>query len=511
MTSRFYITTSIPYVNGKPHIGFALEIVFTDAVARYQRLTGNDTWFLTGTDDNALSNVRAAEREGIPVRELVDRNATAFMALKDALALSHDDFIRTSSDSRHAPGATKLWKACDAAGDIYRKPYRGLYCVECERFYKEDELQDGLCPLHFTRPELVEEENYFFRLSKYASRLIELIESGELQIVPEFRKNEVLSFIGSGLEDLSISRTVARARGWGVPVPGDPEHVMYVWFDALSNYITALGYASEDDLFRRYWLDNPARVHVIGKDIIRFHAVYWPAILLSAGVPVPRTIFVHGHIRIGGKRMSTTIGNVVDPFSLVEEFGTDAVRYFILKLPATQDPDFTLERFVSTYNHDLADQLGNLLSRTVAMVSSYCNGRIPEPDVAGEAEQRLVEVAATTAASFDRALSEWAVHEALGAVWDLISAANKYAVEVAPWSLERDDLRVRTALFHLVEALRLAAVLCAPLLPGTSNEVLRRIGAPPIQNWKGEREWGLTKPGASISEGPSLFPKKRRD
>jgi len=327
---RFFITTSIPYVNARPHLGFALEIIQTDAFARFRRLAGDEVHFLTGTDDNSLSNVQAAEAEGIPTKDLVERNAEYFEALKGHLDLTFDDFIRTSSDRRHLEGATKMWQACDEAGDIYKKSYSGLYCINCERFYAEDELEEGLCPSHGRAPQLVEEENYFFRLSKYSGEITRLIETGELRIVPASRRNEVLGFLRTGLEDLSISRSKERGRGWGLPVPGDDDQVMYVWFDALTNYINALGFADDSDLFQRFWIQNPDTVHVIGKDIIRFHAVYWPAILLSAGLPLPSAIFSHGFLTVEGARMSKSRGNVMDPVQLVSTYGIDSVRYFLL-------------------------------------------------------------------------------------------------------------------------------------------------------------------------------------
>ncbi|MFN8542199.1 MAG: methionine--tRNA ligase, partial [Thermomicrobiales bacterium] len=277
--ARCYITTAIPYVNARPHLGFALEVVEADTVARYRRLRGDEVRFQTGTDDNALKNVQAAEAEGIPTGQLVDRNAAYFAALREPLNLSFDDFIRTSGNPQHAAGAARLWELCEAQGDIYRRAYTGLYCVGCEQFYGEDELVDGLCPEHLRPPELVSEENHFFRLSRYAERLREVIASGELRIVPESRRNEVLRFIGRGLHDFSISRSQARARGWGIPVPGDPTQVMYVWWDALINYITALDFAADGEEYARFWRENPHRTHVIGKGILRFHAVYWPAML----------------------------------------------------------------------------------------------------------------------------------------------------------------------------------------------------------------------------------------
>jgi methionyl-tRNA synthetase len=504
---NLFITTAIPYVNGRPHIGHAFEFVVADALARFHRLNGADVWFLTGSDDNSISNVRTAEREGIPVAELVERNTKRFQALKSGLSLSYDDFIRTSVDERHLLGVKKLWEACDASGDIYRKVYSGLYCVSCERFYKEGELDDGRCPQHLTEPELVDEENYFFRLTRYSDRLLELIESGDLEVIPDSRRNEVLGFIRGGLEDFSISRSARRSGGWGILVPGDPDQVMYVWFDALGNYITALDYANEGQLFRRHWIDDPDRVHVIGKDIIRFHAVFWPAMLLSAGIPLPRTIFVHGHIRIGGTRMSTTIGNVVDPLGLVRQYGTDAVRYFLLRLPATQDPDFTIERFVAAYNHDLADQLGNLVGRTTSMISSFSNSLVPASGPTGPSETSLRAESERTGSTFKEAMERYRIHEAVGAIWDLVSAANKYAVEAEPWALEATDPTLPTALYHLAESLRLIATFLEPLLPETSAEIERRLGWKRTQSWIESHGWGSPGVGTSVENGPPLFPK----
>ncbi|MEJ7840082.1 MAG: class I tRNA ligase family protein, partial [Thermomicrobiales bacterium] len=308
-SSTYYITTSIPYVNGTPHIGFSLEAIQCDTLARYHRLLGDDTRFLSGTDENSLTNVQAAEKEGVSIRELVDRNATLFQSIVGPLDLTYDQFIRTSTDPLHTPGAQKLWRACADAGDIYTQEYKGQYCIRCERFYKLDELVDGKCPIHETTPEQIDEVNYFFRLSKYQDQLKTLIESNVLRVQPEHRRAEMLSFINSGLEDFSISRQSTRGHGWGVPVPDDSTQVMYVWVDALSNYITALGYADDDQNFDRYWLNNPNRVHVVGKDIIRFHVVYWPALLLSAGIPIPSNINVHEFLQIDGEKISKSKGN----------------------------------------------------------------------------------------------------------------------------------------------------------------------------------------------------------
>jgi methionyl-tRNA synthetase len=512
----WYVSTAIPYVNARPHIGFALEAVLTDALARYHRLHGDDVFALTGTDDNSLKNVRAAEREGVPTAEFVDRNAAQFQALAGALNLRFDDFIRTSSDPRHLAGVAKLWEACARAGDIYTRPYRGLYCVGCEQFYTEDELVNGLCPEHGTPPEVVEEENYFFRLSRYADQLRELIASDTLRIVPETRKNEVLGLIRQGLTDFSISRSQARAHGWGIPVPGDPEQVIYVWFDALGNYITALDYANEGPLYQRYWLHNPRRNHVIGKGILRFHAVYWPAMLLSAGVPLPTTILVHGYVTTDGAKISKSLGNTIDPVALAERYGADALRYYLLRaIPATEDADFSLERFRQLYNSDLADALGNLVNRVTSMIGRYHAGAVPAPGAAADEDQPLLAIAAGLGERVAAAMERFAPHEALAAVWELVDEANRYVERSAPWTLAKrratDEVagaRLNTVLYNLAESLRLLAVACAPFLPATAEGIAERIGIPlDERSWEEAYTWGGTHPGTQVRPGGVLFPK----
>ncbi len=522
----WYVTTAIPYVNGKPHIGFAQETILTDSLARYHRLKGDDVWFLTGTDENALKNVQAAEREGISTRELVDRNAAHFYDLRAVLNLSFNDFIRTSGQERHRRGVEKLWRACDQNGDIYKKAYRGLYCIGCEQFYTESELVDGLCPEHLTPPTLVEEENYFFRLSRYANRLEELIESDHLRILPPKRKNEVLSFIRGGLLDFSVSRSKERAHGWGIPVPGDPDQVIYVWYDALGNYITALDYADDGPLYQRYWVHNPRRVHVIGKGVIRFHAIYWPAMLLSANVPLPTTILVHDYVTVNGGKIGKSLGNAIDPVELAERYGTDALRYYLLReIPTTEDGDFTLERFLHAYNSDLADQLGNLLNRVVSMVGRYTGGIVPAPGSLEEIDRGLVETATSLSGRIDAALARFALDEALDAIWSLVSAANKYVGDVEPWTLakqrknEGEDgpagMRLNTVLYNLVESLRLIARHCAPFLPATAGGIAQQLGiglstgsaAQDATQEANEASWGHYPAGTKVQPGVVLFPK----
>ena len=472
--STVYVTTAIPYVNADPHIGFALESLIADVIARHRRKRGDDVRFLTGTDDNSLKSVQGAEREGVPVAELVGRYAERFEALRGTLDLSTDDFIRTSSDPRHAPGVHALWRACAASGDIYKSHYSGRYCVGCERFVDDE---DG-CPEHDAPLEDVEEENWFFRLSRYRDALLELIESGRLRIVPDSRRNEVLSLVRGGLRDFSVSRSAERARGWGVPVPDDPTQVCYVWFDALGNYITAL----DGDLFDRYWRDAH-RVHVIGKDIIRFHAVYWPAILLSAGLPVPDVILAHGFVTADGRKISKSLGNTVDPYSLVDEFGVDAVRHFLLRhIRTTEDGDFTRERLLRARDADLADQLGNLVSRVVSMVARYLAGVVPA--VESPARDLAREV--------DEALARFETHDALAAIWRVVEDANRSVVRTKPWELARDaDPRLPSVLGSLCASIRLVGAELEPFLPRTGAEILARVPAP----------------GGSVIAGDPLFPK----
>ncbi|HEY8743583.1 MAG TPA: methionine--tRNA ligase [Chloroflexota bacterium] len=509
---RYYVTTSIPYVNASPHIGFALEAVQADVLARYHRQLGDDTRFLTGTDDNSLKNVLAAEAQGVPVQQLVDQNADTFQALREPLALSFDDFMRTSIDPRHAAGAQRLWRACAAAGDVYKRQYGGLYCVGCEQFYGADELSDGRCPEHGTAPEWVEEENYFFRLQRYAAPLHQLINDGKLRIIPETRRNEVLRFIEGGLADFSISRSQRRARGWGIPVPGDPEHVMYVWWDALINYITALDYAERGERYQRYWLENQQRVHVIGKGILRFHAVYWPAMLLSAGEPPPTTIYVHEYLTVDGQKISKSRGTAIDPVGLVERFGTAALRYWLLREPSrTEDADFTLARMLARYDADLANGLGNLLQRTVSMLARYRTSVVPSAGAPLPGAVDMAEIARSLSERVATALDAFDFRAALSAIWELVGRANRFVEETAPWTLARrvtgDDteaaLQLDSVLYALAECLRLIAYHLVPFLPGTSEGICRQLGLAAV----GGPGWGGLLPGTAVPSPLPLFPR----
>ena len=397
-----YITTTIPYVNARPHIGYALEFVQADVLARYRRGRGDGVRFQAGTDDNSLKNVLAAEAAGVEVREFVDRNAEAFVALGGTLSLTVDDVIRTSRDPRHRPGVERFWRACSA--DLYRQRYEGLYCTGCEQFYPPAELRDGRCPEHETVPQQVTEENWFFRLSRYAEPLREAITTGRLRIEPAGRRNEVLAFIDGGLEDFSVSRPAERAGGWGIPVPGDPCQVIYVWFDALCNYVTALGYGPGGEAYQQWWAGPGSRVHLLGKGVLRFHAVYWPAMLLSSGQALPTGIFVHDYLTAGGRKISKSGGAAgeaaaLEPAALAARYGADAVRWWLLhEVQRVGDADFTVGRLIARPDDELANGLGNLVNRVVAMIGKYRDGRIPTPARSRQAGKSSTRRCGTSAA-----------------------------------------------------------------------------------------------------------------
>ncbi len=489
----WYVTTAIPYVNAAPHIGFALELIQADVLARYRRSQGYAVRFQTGSDENSLKNVQAAEAAGRDLEAFVAENAGRFRALGPALDLSVDDFIRTSTEPRHRSGVERLWSACAASGDIYKKAYSGLYCLDCEQFYKLAELPDGLCPEHRVPLEEVSEENYFFRLSRYRDRLRDAIASGALKIEPAGRRNEVLGWLGAGLEDFSISRGAARARGWGIPVPGDPDQVVYVWFDALGNYVTALGYGDEGAAFRRFWCDAAAREHVIGKGITRFHAVYWPALLLSAGLPLPTRIFVHGYVTLEGRKIGKTAGNAVDPLPLAEAYGSDALRYYLLRhIRSTEDGDFNRERFRRAYESELAGQFGNLVHRTLRMIEAYLGGAVPAPAEGATEPGPLSRAARRLPETVGEDIERFAFSAALSSIWKAVALANKYVADCEPWSLaaqaraaedETQALAAQTRLRHclaeLSTLLRVIGRCLAFFLPATSERLLEQIGADP--------------------------------
>ena len=483
MSQPFYVTTAIAYPNGAPHVGHAYEYIATDAIARFKRLDGFDVRFLTGTDEHGLKMAQTAAAEGIATRDFARRNSDAFQRLEELLDISFDRFIRTT-DPDHYAASTAIWQRMAERGDIYMDAYSGWYSVRDERFFTEAETtlgDDGTrvatetgTPVTWT-----EEQTYFFRLSAYADRLLAHYEQNPDFIAPEVRRNEVVSFVSGGLRDLSISRT---SFDWGVPVPGDPAHVMYVWVDALTNYLTGAGFPdTESDLYQRYW---PADLHMIGKDIIRFHTVYWPAFLLSAGIPLPRRVFAHGFLNNRGEKMSKSVGNVVDPVALVETFGVDQVRYFLLReVPFGQDGSYSEDGIVGRINADLANELGNLAQRSLSMVNKNLDACVPEPGEFSAEDTAMLELADGLLPRVRAAFDEQAMHQGLEAIWLMLGAANRYFSAQEPWVLrksdsEADQVRFRTVLYTTLEAVRVAALLLQPVMPASAARLLDQLGQP---------------------------------
>jgi len=504
---KFYITTAISYPNGKPHIGHAYEMIATDALARFQRADGKDVFFLTGTDEHGIKMLQTARKEGISPRELADRNAAEFQRMAVVLNVSNDDFIRTTEE-RHYASSQAIWKAMAANGDIYKGGYAGWYSVRDEAYYGEEETEVRADNVRYgpqgTPVEWVEEESYFFRLSAYQDRLIALYESRPEFIGPPERRNEVMSFVKSGLKDLSISRTTF---DWGVPVPGDEKHVMYVWVDALTNYITGAGYPNKSAERWRYW---PADAHIIGKDIVRFHAVYWPAFLWSAGIELPKRVFGHGFVFNRGEKMSKSVGNVIDPFALVEHYGLDQLRYFLLReIPFGQDGNYSHEAIVNRTNADLANDLGNLAQRSLSMIAKNCAGLVPAKGNLAEADLTILAQATDALVTARKAMGEQAIHQALAAIFGVVAEANRYFAGQEPWALKKTDpARVETVLWTTAELLRRIGILCQPFVPGSAAKLLDLLAVP-----EGERTFadvGDTKglvSGTSLPAPAPVFPR----
>ena len=474
----FYITTAISYPNGAPHIGQAYEAIATDALARFKRLDGYDVFFLTGTDEHGIKMLHTARAEGLTAAELADRNTPRFMEMVKVLNCSHDDFIRTREE-RHVRASTEIWKRMEANGDIYLDTYSGWYSVRDEAYYDESELttaEDGskISP-QGTPAEWVEEESYFFRLSNYQDKLLAHYEAHPDFIAPETRRNEVVSFVKGGLQDLSVSRTTF---DWGIPVPGNDRHIMYVWVDALTNYITGVGFPDEDaPSFQRYW---PADIHIIGKDIVRFHSVYWPAFLMSAGVALPKRVFAHGFLLNRGEKMSKSVGNVVDPFALTEHYGVDPVRYFFLReVPFGQDGNYSHEAIVGRINADLANDLGNLAQRSLSMIAKNCDGRLPEPGAFTDADTRILDMADATLETVREAMERQAIHRGLEAIWAVVAEANRYFAGEEPWALKKTDpVRMGTVLYVTAEVVRQVAILAQPVVPASAARMLDLLVVP---------------------------------
>ncbi|MFO7154809.1 MAG: methionine--tRNA ligase [Caldicoprobacter oshimai] len=504
----FYITTPIYYPSDKLHIGHAYTTVAADAMARFKRLTGYDVMFLTGTDEHGQKIERLAREKGVTPKEYVDNIVAGIKELWKLMDISYDDFIRTSEE-RHEKVVQKIFKKLYDQGDIYKGEYQGWYCTPCESFWTERQLVDGKCPDCGRNVELVKEEAYFFKLSKYQQQLIEYIEAHDEFIQPPSRKNEMLNnFLRPGLEDLCVSRTSFR---WGIPVPFDDKHVIYVWIDALSNYLTALGYMTEnDEKYRKYW---PADVHLVGKEIVRFHTIIWPIMLMALGEPLPKQVFGHGWLVLEGGKMSKSKGNVVDPVILVERYGVDAVRYFLLReVPFGADGVFSNEALINRINSDLVNDLGNLVNRTIAMVEKYFDGLIPEPGELDDVDTELRQLALSTPSRVEELMNRFEYSNALAEIWKLIGRANKYIDETTPWILAKDPSkrgRLGTVLYNLSECLRMISVLISPFMTRTPEKIRQQLGVKDesLITWDSLAEFGKLPPGTRVQRGEVIFPR----
>ena len=504
-TSPFYITTAISYPNGKPHIGHAYELIATDAMARFQRLDGREVFFLTGTDEHGQKMQQTARAEGISAQALADRNSAEFRAMATMLNASNDDFIRTT-EKRHHDCVQEVWRRMAANGDVYKGGYAGWYSVRDEAYYQEGEteLRDGTrYGPQGTPVEWVEEESYFFKLSAYEDKLLKLYEDQPDFIGPAERRNEIMSFVKSGLKDLSISRTTF---DWGIPVPDDPAHVMYVWVDALTNYLTATGYIEGGDR-AKFW---PANIHIIGKDIIRFHAVYWPAFLMSAGLPLPKRVFAHGFLLNKGEKMSKSLGNVIDPANLVEHFGLDPIRYFFLReVSFGQDGSYSEEGIATRINADLANGIGNLASRSLSMIVKNCDGAIPACGSLTDEDKAMLDAADALSGIAREEMNRQMIHKALAAIIAVVSEADRYFAGQAPWALKKTDPeRMGTVLYVTAETVRQIAILLQPFMPASSAKLLDLAGVPADRrSFDALGEAGRLTPGTALSAPTPVFPR----
>ncbi|MDP9233135.1 MAG: methionine--tRNA ligase [Actinomycetota bacterium] len=506
----FYVTTPIYYPTDVPHLGHAYTTVAGDFICRFRRMEGREVRYLTGTDEHGQNMLRKAEARGLAPQEFLDEIVPTWTELWKALDISYDDFIRTTEERHERPVGTFVQALYDK-GEIYLGEYEGLYCIACEEFKLPDDLVDGKCPLHGIEPELVKEENYFFKLSKYRERLIELYETQDWFVAPEARRNEVLGRVRQGLDDLSISRV---SFDWGIPIPWDPKHVIYVWVDALLNYVTAIGYGTGDGRFSTIW---PADIHLIGKDILWFHSVIWPAMLMALDLPLPKTVFAHGFLQVGGEKMSKTRLTGISPHTLLETFGSDGYRYYFLReISFGSDGNFSWESMVARYNSDLANELGNLASRVLTMVTRYLGGTTPAPATDDDLEDVDRSLRQTFVTSFDamkEAVDQIAPHEALKAAWLFVRRANSYVEEVMPWALAKDDSerrRLEVVLYHLTDALRLMALMLSPAVPQAAQQLWERLGLRgevAKRSYQREAQWGLLAEGGNVAAGAALFPR----
>jgi methionyl-tRNA synthetase len=503
---KFYITTAISYPNGAPHIGHAYEIIATDVIARFKRLDGHDVYFLTGTDEHGLKMLQTARQEGLAVRDFAARNSARFKEMAVALSCSNDDFIRTTEE-RHHRASQAIWRRMAAAGDIYKDRYAGWYSVRDEAYYdeKETELRDGVrVGPQGTPVEWVEEESYFFRLSHYQEKLIALYEANKSFIGPRERRNEVVSFVKSGLSDLSISRTTF---DWGVKVPDDPKHVMYVWVDALTNYITAVGYPDENAALWRFW---PADIHMIGKDIVRFHTVYWPAFLMSAGIALPKRVFAHGFLFNRGEKMSKSVGNVVDPFTLAAHYGVDQVRFFFMReVSFGQDGAYSHEAIVNRINSDLANDLGNLAQRSLSMIRNYADGIVPAPGEFSSEDRTLLASADKLLERCRAEMEQQGIHLVLAAIWQVVADANRYFASQEPWALRKTaPERMASVLYVTAEVVRQIGILIQPIMPASAARLLDLVAVPvEARSFASLGAAGRLKAGVRLPAPTPVFPR----